>query len=214
MLGKHLQQLLSRRRCVSTTDINYTQNVCVSSVNAGVSASLFYTPRNAYSLIRPKTGNGLLIAHPAHNGFLRETFLSRLGTHLIRVSNLSWLALYMKPVSESNHFTPESRGMFWWVGTICLDTPIHPWSATTNFSQALNSSLCRVPCTSKLHLNVKRAFAERTGGSTDQPGNGQVLLGESKYPRRKGRAMNSARGKDPCKTLPAAWRCSSSVWLW
>ena len=70
-----------------------------------LSASLFYIPQNVYSLIRPKTGNGLLIAQPGHDVFLRETFLSHLGDHKLWQwkANAWWLALYGKLFSESNN---------------------------------------------------------------------------------------------------------------
>lgn len=52
-----------------------------------MSASLFYTyPQNVHSLIRPNTENGLLIADPGNNSFLRGTFLCDPGDHLIFVS--------------------------------------------------------------------------------------------------------------------------------
>ena len=98
--------ILKEKVYVSTAYINCAQNFCISSINVGMSASLFYTPPpNVYSLIRPKTGNGLLIAQPGHNVFLRETFLSHLGDHKIWQwkANISWLALYRKLFSESNN---------------------------------------------------------------------------------------------------------------
>lgn len=38
---------------------------------------IHHHPHKMDSLIRPKTGNGLCIAQPGSNGFLRETFLPR-----------------------------------------------------------------------------------------------------------------------------------------
>lgn len=36
--------VLKEKAYVSTIYIKYTQNICVSSISAGMSASLFYTP--------------------------------------------------------------------------------------------------------------------------------------------------------------------------
>ena len=105
--------LLREKVYVSTAYIICAQNLCVSSINVGMSASLFYTRRNVYSLIRPKKGNGSLIAQPGHNVFLRETFLSHLGDHKIwqwkaNTYGLPFTGNYSQKVTT----TPESSGIF------------------------------------------------------------------------------------------------------
>ena len=80
-----LTAVLKEKVYVSTIYISSMQNICVSSINADMSASLVYAPApNVYSLIRPKMGDGLLIARPGSNGFLREIFLP----HLREQSNM------------------------------------------------------------------------------------------------------------------------------
>lgn len=53
----------------------YSEHLCQQYKCWHVSISVLYLPQNVHSLIRPNTENGLLIADPENNSFLRETFL-------------------------------------------------------------------------------------------------------------------------------------------
>lgn len=141
-----LAAILKEKVYVSTTYINYIQNICVSSINAGMSASLLYMPPNVYNLIRPNTRIGLLIVQPGCNGFLREIFLPYPGSYLICVSEKA------KPhgvLSVGNYsqkaitLPPESNGILHWVSSLIWPgyPQIFVFCSYQLQSDTLNSSL-------------------------------------------------------------------------
>lgn len=134
-----LAAVLKEKVYVSTTYISWAQNFCVSSINAVMSASLFYTPQNVYSLIRPKTGNGLLRAQPGCNGFLRRHSHPAWGTieYVSKKPNPHDLPFTGNYSQKGKTLPLNPVEYLWWVGIICPHTPRHLCSAITNFSPAL-----------------------------------------------------------------------------